>query len=127
LFQVAIVIFIVGSLLAAASQNMLQLILTRGLQGIGGGGVQAMCFSIIGDIVPPRQRGRYMGFFTATFAVASVAGPLLGGFFVDTLDWRWIFYINLPLGLVALVVTSSVLRRVRSCVRITGSTSWVRP
>ena len=91
---------------------MLQLILARGVQGIGGGGVMAMCFSIIGDVIPPRERGRYMGFFTATFAAASVAGPLLGGFFVDKLDWRWIFYINLPLGLVALVVTSSVLRRV---------------
>jgi EmrB/QacA subfamily drug resistance transporter len=112
LFQVAIVIFIVGSLLAGVSQTMLQLILTRGLQGIGGGGVLAMCFSIIGDVIPARERGRYMGFFTATFAAASVAGPLLGGFFVDELDWRWIFYINLPLGLVALVVTSSVLRRV---------------
>jgi EmrB/QacA subfamily drug resistance transporter len=112
LFQVAILVFVVGSLLAAASQNLLQLILSRGVQGIGGGGVQAMCFAIIGDVIPPRERGRYMGFFTATFAVASVAGPLLGGFFVDTLDWRWIFYINLPLGIVAMVVTTRVLRAV---------------
>jgi EmrB/QacA subfamily drug resistance transporter len=112
LFQVAIVIFIVGSMLAGVSQTMLQLILARGVQGVGGGGVMAMCFSIIGDVIPARERGRYMGFFTATFAAASVAGPLLGGFFVDELNWRWIFYINLPLGLVALVVTSSVLRRV---------------
>ena len=112
LFQVAIIIFIVGSMLAGVSQTMLQLILARGVQGVGGGGVMAMCFSIIGDIIPARERGRYTGFFTATFAAASVAGPLLGGFFVDTLTWRWIFYINLPLGLVALVVTSHVLRRV---------------
>jgi EmrB/QacA subfamily drug resistance transporter len=112
LFQVAIVIFIVGSMLAGFSQTMLQLILARGVQGVGGGGVMAMCFAIIGDVIPARERGRYMGFFTATFAAASVAGPLLGGFFVDNLTWRWIFYINLPLGLVALVVTSSVLRRV---------------
>ena len=84
LFQVAIVIFIVGSMLAGMSQTMLQLILTRGVQGIGGGGVMAMCFSIIGDVIPARERGRYMGFFTATFAAASVAGPLLGGFFVDS-------------------------------------------
>jgi len=112
LFQVAIIIFIVGSMLAGVSQTMLQLILARGVQGVGGGGVMAMCFSIIGDIIPARERGRYTGFFTATFAAASVAGPLLGGFFVDTLTWRWIFYINLPLGLVALFVTSHVLRRV---------------
>jgi EmrB/QacA subfamily drug resistance transporter len=112
LFQVAIVIFIVGSMLAGVSQTMLQLILARGVQGVGGGGVMAMCFAIIGDIIPARERGRYTGFFTATFAAASVAGPLLGGFFVDNLTWRWIFYINLPLGLVALLVTSHVLRRV---------------
>ena len=72
LFQVAIAIFIVGSMLAGASQNLLQLILARGVQGIGGGGVQAMCFSIVGDVIPPRERGRYMGFFTATFAAASI-------------------------------------------------------
>jgi EmrB/QacA subfamily drug resistance transporter len=110
LFQVAIVTFVVGSLLCGISQTMMQLVLARGLQGIGGGGLFAMAFTIIGDVVPPRERGRYVGFITSVFAAASVAGPLLGGFFVDQLDWRWIFFINVPLGIVALLVTSSALR-----------------
>lgn len=109
LFQVAIVVFLAASALAGLSQNMPQLIAFRALQGIGGGGLIAMAQVIIGDVVSPRERGRYMGYIGAVFAVASVVGPLTGGFFVDHLSWRWVFYINIPVGLVALFVTNTVL------------------
>jgi EmrB/QacA subfamily drug resistance transporter len=110
LFQAAIVIFLGGSVLAGFSQNMLQLVLFRGIQGIGGGGLMAMAFAVIGEVVPPRERGRYTGYMGSVFAVSSVAGPLLGGFFVDSLSWRWVFFINVPIGIAALFVTSSVLK-----------------
>ena len=110
IFQFAIVVFLLGSVLAGLSQNMGQLIAFRGMQGLGAGGLMAMSMTIIADVVSPRERGRYQGYFAATFAVASVAGPVLGGLFTDSLTWRWIFYINLPIGIVALVVTSSVLK-----------------
>jgi EmrB/QacA subfamily drug resistance transporter len=110
LFQVAIVVFLVGSALAGLSQNMGQLIAFRGVQGLGAGGLMALAFTIIADVVSPRERGRYQGYFGATFALSSIAGPLLGGVFTDNLSWRWIFYINIPIGIVALVVTSAVLK-----------------
>ena len=119
-FQLAIVIFLLGSALCGASQNMYELIAFRGVQGIGGGGLISLVFAIIGDVIPPRQRGRYQGYFGAVFGVSSVVGPLIGGFAVDSLTWRYIFYINLPLGVVALIVTNRVLRlpEVRREVRI---------
>lgn len=109
MFQAAIITFLVASVLAGTASNLGQLIAFRGLQGIGGGGLIAMTQVIIGDIVSPRERGRYMGYIGSVFAFASVVGPLVGGYFVDNLSWRWIFYINIPVGIVALLVTNSVL------------------
>ncbi len=109
-FQFAVVTFLVGSALAGASQNLNELIATRALQGLGAGGIMAIALAIVGEVVSPRQRGRYMGYFGAVFALSSVAGPLLGGFFVDHASWRWVFYVNLPLGVLSLIVTQIVLR-----------------
>jgi EmrB/QacA subfamily drug resistance transporter len=109
LFQFAIVVFLTGSALAGLSQSMSQLIAFRAVQGLGAGGLIAMALAIIGDVVSPRERGRYQGYMGGVFAVASVAGPLIGGLFVDHFSWRWVFYVNIPVGLVALVVTSAVL------------------
>jgi EmrB/QacA subfamily drug resistance transporter len=109
-FQLAIVVFLGGSALCGASQNMYELIAFRGVQGIGGGGLISLAFAIVGDVIPPRERGRYQGYFGAVFGVSSVVGPLAGGFAVDSLSWRYIFYINLPLGILALVVTNRVLQ-----------------
>ncbi|HET8743706.1 MAG TPA: MDR family MFS transporter [Gaiella sp.] len=115
--QVAIVIFLVGSALCGLSQSMVQLIAFRGLQGLGGGGLMVVAVAAIGDVVPPRQRGRYQGYFGGVFGVATVVGPLLGGFFVDHLSWRWIFYVNLPVGIVALGVIAAAFPTVEEHVR----------
>ena len=110
IFQIAIVIFLAGSALSGLAQNMYQLIIFRGVQGLGAGGLLTLAFAIIADIIPPRERGRYQGYFGAVFGVSSVLGPLIGGFLVDQASWRWVFYVNLPIGAVALVVVNRVLR-----------------
>ncbi|MFB6826906.1 DHA2 family efflux MFS transporter permease subunit [Streptomyces virginiae] len=109
LFQYAIVLFLIGSALCGIAQDVPQLIGFRALQGLGGGGLIVLSMAIVGDIVPPRERGKYQGLFGGVFGATSVLGPLLGGLFVDNLSWRWVFYINLPIGLVALVVIAAVL------------------
>ena len=103
-FLAAILIFLAGSMLSGLSQTMGELVAFRALQGIGAGGLMVGAQAIIADIVPPRDRGRYMGLIGSVFAVASVAGPLLGGFLVESLSWRWVFYVNLPIGIVAVLV-----------------------
>jgi EmrB/QacA subfamily drug resistance transporter len=108
-FQVAVVIFLAGSVLCGISQNIGELIAFRALQGLGGGGLLVLSQAILGDVVSPREQGRYEGWFGAVFGVTSVAGPLLGGLFVDYLSWRWVFYINLPIGALTLAVTTIAL------------------
>jgi EmrB/QacA subfamily drug resistance transporter len=106
--QVAIVIFLVGSMLCGIAQNMPELISFRAVQGLGAGGLITTTIAVVGDIIPPRDRGRYQGIFGAVFGVSTIVGPLLGGFFVDNLSWRWIFYVNLPVAAVAMVVIGAV-------------------
>ncbi|MEU0961759.1 MULTISPECIES: MDR family MFS transporter [Micromonospora] len=110
-FLFSIGMFLLGSLLAGLSQDMTQLIVTRGVQGLGAGGLMTLAFTIISDVVSPRERGRYQGLFGAVFGVSSVAGPLVGGYFAEN-NWRWIFYINVPLAILAIVVCWHVMRLV---------------
>lgn len=108
--QFAIMVFLLGSLLCSLAQNMGMLVFARAVQGIGSGGAMAMSFIVIADIVPPRERGRYVGAFTSIFALSSVAGPLIGGLIVDNTSWRWIFIVNMPFGVFALWMTQRHLR-----------------
>jgi EmrB/QacA subfamily drug resistance transporter len=110
LLQTAILIFLVGSALCGISQNMIELIVFRAIQGLGGGGLFVITIAVVGDIIPPRDRGRYQGYFGGVFGVSTVLGPLLGGFFVDNLSWRWIFYVNVPIGLLALAVIATAFQ-----------------
>jgi EmrB/QacA subfamily drug resistance transporter len=116
-YQVSIIIFLIGSALTGLSHSMFELIAFRALQGLGGGGLMVGAQTSVGDVVSPRDRGRYMGYFMAMFGVTTVIGPLIGGLFVDTVGWRWIFYINIPIGLVTLAVTAVTLPGTMSKVR----------
>src|SRR4051794_38774987 len=109
LFQAAIVVFLAGSALSGMAQSLGQLIAFRALQGLGAGGLMTLAMAIVADIISPRERGRYQGYIQMVFVLASVAGPLLGGLFADHLSWRWVFYVNLPIGAAALAVVSATL------------------
>src|SRR5438093_6233282 len=123
LFLIAISIFLVGSALCGAAQTMTQLVLFRALQGIGAGGLFPLSLAVIGNIVPPRDRGRWQGLIGAVFAASSIIGPAVGGFIVDNASWRWVFLVNLPVGGLALAVVSVTMpRRAR---RMQHSIDWL--
>ena len=128
-FQGAIVIFLGGSILSGLSHSMIELISCRAIQGVGAGGLMVGTQAIVGDVVSPRERGRYQGLFGAVFGVASIIGPLLGGVFVEQLSWRWIFYVNVPIGAIALAVIAvqvpGHLRRVHHVIDYLGTTVLV--
>jgi EmrB/QacA subfamily drug resistance transporter len=110
IFQFAIVLFLIGSALSGLSTSMYELIVFRGVQGLGAGGLMSLALAIVAEVIPPRERGRYQGYFGAVFGFASVVGPLVGGLLVENASWRWVFYVNLPIGIVALVVVNRVLK-----------------
>src|SRR5690349_9196050 len=114
IFMIGIVVFLIGSALSGLSQNMATLILFRGIQGIGAGSLFPVALSIIGDLFTPQERGKYQGLFGAVFGVAFVAGPLIGGFLTDNISWHWIFYVNIPIGIVALAVIQRLLPTVKT-------------
>jgi EmrB/QacA subfamily drug resistance transporter len=126
LLEAAIILFVIASALCAAAQTMGQLVVARALQGLGGGGLMSMAQAVIADVISPRERGRYQGYFSAVWGLASVGGPVMGGFFVQYLSWRWVFWINLPLGALAFVLchralASLVVRRARRHIDVLGA------
>lgn len=110
IFQVTMFVFLIGSFLCGAANSMGQLIAARAFQGLGGGGIQALSFAVIGDIIPPRDRGRYIGYFTLAFVGSALLGPLVGGFIIDNYSWKWIFWINVPFILIVGTITHFALR-----------------
>ncbi|MGN6164355.1 MAG: MFS transporter, partial [Flavisolibacter sp.] len=117
LYILGIIIFLIGSMLCGLSQNMTQLILFRGLQGIGGGAMMVNSFAIIGDVFPPADRGKYQGIMGSVFGLSSIGGPLLGGWITDNASWRWVFYVNIPLGIIAIIVLLAALPKIVSTAR----------
>ena len=126
MLQAALVIFLTGSALCGTAQNMGELIAFRAVQGLGGGGLIVVTMAVVGDLVSPRERGRYQGSSARVFGVSTVLGPLLGGFFVDNLSWRWIFYVNLPVGVAAFAVIARAFHGRRSAAK-RSSTTWAPP
>jgi len=114
IFMIGIVIFLVGSALSGLSQNMGMLILFRGIQGVGAGSLFPVALAVIGDLFTPQERGKYQGLFGAVFGIAFIVGPLVGGFLTENISWHWIFYVNIPIGIVSLVVIERLLPTVRT-------------
>ena len=114
IFLGALVIFLIGSALSGFAQSMTQLIVFRGFQGIGAGGLESIAIAIVGDLFPPRERGRWIGITSSSYALASVVGPLVGGLLTDKISWRWVFYVNLPIGIIALFVLAFVMPTLRA-------------